>query len=208
MALKPSPGVSKMRKAVFFFAVMMLAVALSAMTVSASDSGVTLSAPTTGTITFSGGSTSLTMTVAGPLNGLALSGTGSFAGATSFTLSGSPLAFTGVSGSPGDFTSTGTLSFALNGGALLTGTLSDITLTTLKQDPNMVILSGDLSGHGQVTLIIDVDTPLSGLMGSELGTLSAGEAFSTTVTPEPGTMLLFGSGLLLVAGVLRRRLIA
>ncbi|MGC1672154.1 MAG: PEP-CTERM sorting domain-containing protein, partial [Candidatus Acidiferrales bacterium] len=75
-------------------------------------------------------------------------------------------------------------------------------------DPNMVILSGDLSGHGQVTLIIDVDTPLSGLMGSELGTLSAGEAFSTTVTPEPGTMLLFGSGLLLVAGVLRRRLIA
>ncbi|MGA7061880.1 MAG: PEP-CTERM sorting domain-containing protein [Candidatus Acidiferrales bacterium] len=197
-----------MRKAVFFFAVMMLAVALSAMTVSASDSGVTLSAPTTGTITFSGGSTSLTMTVAGPLNGLALSGTGSFAGATSFTLSGSPLAFTGVSGSPGDFTSTGTLSFALNGGALLTGTLSNITLTTLKQDPNMVILSGDLSGHGQVTLIIDVDTPLSGLMGSELGTLSAGEAFSTTVTPEPGTMLLFGSGLLLVAGVLRRRLIA
>ncbi|MFZ0583337.1 MAG: PEP-CTERM sorting domain-containing protein [Candidatus Acidiferrales bacterium] len=148
------------------------------------------------------------MTVAGPLNGLALSGTGSFAGATSFTLSGSPLAFTGVSGSPGDFTSTGTLSFALNGGALLTGTLSNITLTTLKQDPNMVILSGDLSGHGQVTLIIDVDTPLSGLMGSELGTLSAGEAFSTTVTPEPGTMLLFGSGLLLVAGVLRRRLIA
>ncbi|MGA8984530.1 MAG: PEP-CTERM sorting domain-containing protein [Candidatus Acidiferrales bacterium] len=197
-----------MRKAVFFFAVMMLAVALSAMTVSASDSGVTLSAPTTGTITFSGDSTSLTMTVAGPLNGLALSGTGSFAGATSFTLSGSPLAFTGVSGSPGDFTSTGTLSFALNGGALLTGTLSNITLTTLKQDPNMVILSGDLSGHGQVTLIIDVDTPLSGLMGSELGTLSAGEAFSTTVTPEPGTMLLFGSGLLLVAGVLRRRLIA
>jgi PEP-CTERM motif len=197
-----------MRKAVSLLAVMILAVALSAVTVRASDSGVTLSAPTTGTITFSGDSSSLTMTVAGPLNGLALSGTGSFAGATSFTLSGSPLAFTGISGSPGDFTSTGTLSFALNGGALLTGTLSNITLTTLKQDPNMVILSGDLSGHGQVTLIIDVDTPLSGLMGTELGTLSAGEAFSTTVTPEPGTMLLFGSGLLLVAGVLRRRLIA
>ena len=195
-----------MRKAVSLFAVMILAVALSAMTVSASDSGVTLSAPTTGSITFSGDSSSLTMTVAGPLNGLALSGTGSFAGATSFTLSGSPLAFTGISGSPGDFTSTGTLTFALNGGALLTGTLSNITLTTLKQDPNMVILSGDLSGHGQVTLIIDVDTPLAGLKGTELGTLSAGEAFAT-VTPEPGTMLLFGSGLLLVAGVLRRRLI-
>jgi hypothetical protein len=195
-------------KAIFLSAVITVAITLSAMTVSASDSGVTLSAPTTGTITFSGDCAGgLTMTVAGPLNGVALSGTGAFAGATSFTLSGSPLAFTGVSGSPGDFTSSGTLSFMLNGGTLLTGTLSNITLTTLSHEPNMVILSGSLSGGGQVTLIVDVDTPLSGLMGSELGKLSAGEAFNT-VTPEPGTMLLFGSGLLLVAGVLRRRLIA
>jgi len=196
-----------MRKAIFLSAVMALAIALSAMTVSASDSGVTLSAPTTGTITFSGDSSSLTMTIAGPLNGVALSGTGVFAGATSFTVSGSPLAFTGVSGSPGDFTSSGTLSFMLNGGTLLTGTLSNITLTTLSHEPNMVILSGSLSGGGQVTLIVDVDTPLSGLMGSELGRLSSGEAFDT-VTPEPGTMLLFGSGLLLIAGVLRRKLTA
>ena len=199
--------ISKMRKAIFLSAVIVFAITLSAMTVSASDSGVTLSAPTTGTITFSGSSASLTMTVAGPLTGVALSGTGAFAGATSFTLSGSPLAFTGVSGSPGDFTSSGTLSFALNSGSLFTGTLSNITLTTLSHEPNMVILSGSLGGGGQVTLIIDVDTPLSGIMGTELGTLSAGEAFNT-VTPEPGTMLLFGSGLLLVAGVLRRKLIA
>jgi len=197
-----------MRKAIFLSAVMALAIALSAMTVSASDSGVTLSAPTTGTITFSGDSASLTMTIAGPLNGVALSGTGTFAGATTFTVSGSPLAFTGVSGSPGDFTSSGTLSFMLNGGTLLTGTLSNITLTTLSHEPNMVILSGSLSSGGQVTLIVDVDTPLSKLMSSELARLSAGEAFSPTVTPEPGTMLLFGSGLLLVAGVLRRKLIA
>jgi hypothetical protein len=198
-----------MRKAILLSAVITLAIALSAMTVSASDSGVTLSAPTTGTITFSGDCAGgLTMTVAGPLNGVAVSGTGAFAGATSFTLSGSPLAFTGVSGSPGDFTSSGTLSFMLNSGTLLTGTLSNITLTTLSHEPNMVVLSGSLSVGGQVTLIVDVDTPLSGLMGSELGRLSSGEALSTSVTPEPGTMLLFGTGLLLVAGVLRRKLIA
>jgi hypothetical protein len=193
-----------MRKAIFLSAVITLAITLSAMTVSACDSGVALSVPTTSTVTFSGDSTSLTMT--GPLNG-AISGGGSFAGATSFTLSGSPLAFTGVSGSPGDFTSSGTLNFALNGGSLFTGTLSNITLTTISHEPNMVILSGSLNGGGQVTLILDVRTPLSGLMGTELGTLSAGEALNT-VTPEPGTMLLFGSGLLLVAGVLRRKLIA
>ena len=193
-----------MRKAIFLSAVITLAITLSTMTVSACDSGVALSVPTTSTVTFSGDSTSLTMT--GPLNG-AISGGGSFAGATSFTLSGSPLAFTGVSGSPGDFTSSGTLNFALNGGSLFTGTLSNITLTTISHEPNMVILSGSLNGGGQVTLILDVRTPLSGLMGTELGTLSAGEALNT-VTPEPGTMLLFGSGLLLVAGVLRRKLIA
>jgi hypothetical protein len=72
----------------------------------------------------------------------------------------------------------------------------------------MVILSGKLTGGGQVTIILDVNTPLAKLMGGELGTFSAGEGLSTIVTPEPGTMLLFGSGLLLVAGVLRRKLIA
>jgi hypothetical protein len=199
--------ISKIRKAILLSAVMTLAVTLSAVTVSASDSGVTLSAPTTGSMVFSGGSASLTLTITGPLNGVALSGTGAFAGATSFTLSGSPLAFTGVSGSPGDFTSTGTLSFLLNSGTLFTGTLSNITLTTISHEPNMVLLSGVLTGGGQVTLIIDVNTPLSSIKFNELGTLSAGEALSN-VTPEPGTMLLFGSGLLLVAGVLRRKLTA
>jgi hypothetical protein len=197
--------ISRMRKAIFLSAVMTLAIALSAATVSASDSGVTLSAPTTGSMVFVGGSASLTLTITGPLNGVALSGTGAFAGATSFTLSGSPLLFTGVSGSPGDFTSTGSLTFLLNSGTLLTGTLSNITLTTITQTPNMAILSGDLSGGGQVTLVIDVNTPLSSVKFNELGSLSAGEALSN-VTPEPGTMLLFGSGLLLVAGVLRRKL--
>lgn len=197
-----------MRKAIFLSTVITLAIALSAMTVSACHSPVTLTTPTTGTITFSGDSGSLTMTIAGSVTG-AISGSGTFASTTSFTMSGSPLVFTGVSGSPGDFTSTGTLTFLLNGGSLLTGTLSNITLTTMTHEPNMVILSGDLTGGGQVTLIIDVNTPLAGLMGGhELGTFSAGEALGPAVTPEPGTMLLFGSGLLLVAGVLRRKLIA
>ena len=194
--------ISKIRKAILLSAVMTLAIALSAVTVSASDSGVTLSAPTTGTITFSGDGTNLTMTVAGPLTGVALNGTGALATATSFTLGGS-IVFTPVPGDPDDVTSTGTLSFLLNNGTLFTGTLSNITLD---QHGGMVVVTGTVNG-GQVTLIIDVKTPLSGLNGTASGTLSAGEALNT-VTPEPGTMLLFGSGLLLVAGVLRRKLIA
>ena len=77
---------------------------------------------------------------------------------------------------------------------------------TLDQHGGMVVVTGTVNG-GQVTLIIDVKTPLSGLNGTASGTLSAAVVFHT-VTPEPGTMLLFGSGLLLVAGVLRRKLIA
>lgn len=196
-----------MRRVVFISAILTLAVALSTMTASASNSGVTLSAPTTGSITFSGNNGSPIMTITGPLNGMALSGTGALASATSFTLSGGPIVFTQVPGDPGDYTGAGTLTFLLNNGTLLTGTLSNITLD---QHGKMVVLAGTLNGE-QVSMIIDLQfgTPLSKLKGphsTELGAFSAGEAASS-VTPEPGTMLLFGSGLLLVAGVLRRKLI-
>lgn len=95
----------------------------------------------------------------------------------------------------------------LNNGTLLTGTLSNITLD---QHGKMAFLASTLNGE-QVSMIIDLQfgTPLSKLKGphsTELGTFSAGEALDT-VTPEPGTMPLFGSGLILVAGILRRKLI-
>ena len=197
-----------MRKVIIISAVLTLAVAFGSMTVSASNSTVTLSAPTTGSITFSGNSGSPIMTITGPLNGIAFDGTGALATATSFTLSGGSIVFTAEPCDPHDFASTGTLTFLLNNGTLLTGTLSNITLD---QHGKMVVLTGTLNGQ-QVSMIIDLQfgTPISKLKGphsTEIGTFSAGEAASA-VTPEPGTMLLFGSGLLLVAGVLRRKLIA
>jgi hypothetical protein len=197
-----------MRKVIIISAVLTVAVAFGSMTVSASNSTVTLSAPTTGSITFSGNNGSPIMTITGPLNGVALNGTGALATATSFTLSGGTIVFTAEPCDPHDFAGTGTLTFLLNNGTLLTGTLSNITLD---QHGKMVVLTGTLNGQ-QVSMIIDLQfgTPISKLKGphgTELGTFSAGEAASA-VTPEPGTMLLFGSGLLLVAGVLRRKLIA
>ena len=197
-----------MRKILVVSAFLTLAVTFGSMTVSASNSTVTLSAPTTGNITFSGNNGSPIMTITGPLSGIALSGTGALASATSFTLSGGSIVFTKEPGHPGDYASAGTLTFLLNNGTLLTGTLSNITLD---QHGKMVVLAGTLNGE-QVSMIIDLQfgTPLSKLKGphsTELGAFSAGEAASS-VTPEPGTMLLFGSGLLLVAGVLRRKLIA
>ncbi len=197
-----------MRRVVFISAILTLAVTFGAVTVRASDSSATLSSPTTGTITFSRNNGMPIMTITGPLIGMALSGTGALASATSFTLSGGPLVFTKEPGDPGDYASTGTLTFLLNNGALLTGTLSNITLD---QHGKMVVLAGTLNGE-QVSMIIDLQfgTPLSKLKGphsTELGAFSAGEALDS-VAPEPGTMLLFGSGLLLVAGVLHRKPIA
>jgi PEP-CTERM motif len=197
-----------MRNVLIISAVLILGAALGSPTARAANSTVTLSAPTTGTITFSGNSGSPIMTITGPLNGIALSGTGALASATSFTLSSGSLVFTKEPGDRRDYASTGTLTFMLNNGTLLTGTLSNITLD---QHGKMVVLAGTLNGE-QVSMIIDLQfgKPLSKLKGrhsTELGAFSAGEADST-VTPEPGTMLLFGSGLVLVVGVLRRRLIA
>ena len=196
-----------MRKFIVVLGVLTLALAFSSMTASASPSTVVLAAPTTGTITFAGNGGSPTMTIAGPLNGLAVSGTGTLTGATSFTLSGGPLLLTAL-GDPGDFAAMGTLSFSVNNGTLLTGTLSNITLD---QTGKTAVLIGTLKGQ-QISMIIDLQfgTPIGKLQvphSTELGTFSAGEVGST-ITPEPGTMLLFGSGLLVVAGVIRRKIIA
>jgi hypothetical protein len=196
-----------MRRAIVVSAVLALAVAFSLSTASASSSTVDLLTPTTGSIAFSqsGGNPEMVITT---ITGSA-TGTGVLAGATSYTISGGPLTFT-ASG-PNDYATTGTLSFEVNGGSLLTGTLSGISL---EQVGRLVILTGTLTMTGgssglagaQVGIIIDLPTgtSLSGLKGIEFGGFSVGEGLGT-VTPEPSTMLLFGSGLLIFASVCRRK---
>jgi len=204
-----------MRKSIVILAVLTLAAVLSPLTASASSSSVTLSAPTTGTITFSGNGGNPLMTITGPtptgpFSGLAVSGVGSFAGVTSFTLSGGPITFTPSSGNVHGYDAAigSTLTLGLSNG--FTGTLSDISLN---QVGKTVTLSGNLGSGGQVTLIITMEfgTPLSNLKPPherETGTLQAGGVTEgSSVTPEPSTMLLFGSGLLVFAAVLRRKVL-
>jgi hypothetical protein len=198
-----------MRKIIVMLALLSLVVVFGVSTTSASTSTVNLSTPTTGSITFSPNGGSPELTITGPLEGTA-SGSGVLAGATSFTLSGGPLVFT-LSGVPNDYATLGSLSFELNGGALLTGTLSNLTLDQIGK---MLFLAGNLTvtsgasgaGEGQVGIIIDFPsgTPLSHLTSVEAGLFSAGEGVDS-VTPEPSTMLLFGSGLLVFAGFARRK---
>jgi hypothetical protein len=197
-----------MRKAMILFAFLAVFLFLHPSAANASNSTVNLLTPTTGSITLAPDGGGVEMTIgSGGLVGSAM-GTSSLAGATSYNLSGN-LVFT-ASG-PQDYTSTGTLSFTVNGGALLSGTLTGVTA---EQVGKLLIVTGTLSATsgssgitgGQVALVIDLPsaTPLSGLTGPETAGLSVGEGVGS-VTPEPGTMVLFGSGILLFAGVMRRR---
>jgi hypothetical protein len=107
-----------------------------------------------------------------------------------------------------------------NGGIYLLGTLDNITLedagwqTTIGigrfqrtvTDYNTIKLNFNVSNPSDITLILPA---LSGVNGAELLTgnfssLNTGEN-SISPAPEPGTLLLLGSGLVGLAGMVRRK---
>jgi PEP-CTERM motif len=193
-----------MRRMILSSVVLGFALLFSSITASASNSSVNLSGPQTGIITFCSSMGDPVLSLNG-LGGVATMGTGIFAGATGFTVTGAPMRF--FSDGPNSFETPATVDFSLTGTSI-TGTLTDIKLT---QAGAFIFLSGDLkvgSSNTQIGLLIDLPSgaSIATLTGKELALLSVGEGLETP-TPEPGTMLLFGSGLLLVAGALRRKLV-
>ena len=193
-----------MRRIILSSFVLVSALLLGSMTASASNSSVNLSGPQTGTITFCTSAGDPVLALNG-LSGQATMGTGIFAGATGFTISGAPMRF--FSDGPNSYSTPASVNFSLTGTSI-TGTLTDIKLT---QDGAFIFLSGDLkvgSSNTQIGLIMDLPsgTSIARLTGTELALLSVGEGLENP-TPEPGTMLLFGSGMLLLAGALRRKLV-
>jgi PEP-CTERM motif len=193
-----------MRRIILSSVVLVSALLLGSMTASASNSSVNLSGPQTGTITFCTSAGDPVLALNG-LSGQATMATGIFAGATGFTISGAPMRF--FSDGPNSYSTPASVNFSLTGTSI-TGTLTDIKLT---QDGAFIFLSGDLkvgSSNTQIGLIMDLPsgTSIARLTGTELALLSVGEGLENP-TPEPGTMLLFGSGMLLLAGALRRKLV-
>ena len=233
--LENCTGGAQMRKLMMFMTVMALALSVGAMTASAqtSISFGNGGGGSTGNVTFEAngnGSASLDLGVCG-LIGLVdtctLSGVNTGGGTYSFTttesgskdiqissgfisglnrgvsMNGATTVFSYNNGSGGTLTGTVIWSSLISDGvATITGTLTITTST----------LSGPLGEIGRhVTIDIttnhyatDLSTTIfvSGSTASEGATLSSGEL----VTPEPSTMLLFGTGLLIAGGILRRRL--
>jgi hypothetical protein len=216
-----------MRRSWVVLSVLALALLFGSMPASA-QTGISLSPSSTSAITFTstgGGDLSLAAGVFGTAAGQgALLGNNGF-----YTLSGGPVALTLVNSFGtvfADYTASGLLNFDITtksggmGSPLLTGTLSLVDLiqggstglTNTSAVADVTITGGSLSsdypkasGIAQLTINL-AGLPflptLSGAMSTKLGTSS----IDPLPTPEPWSMLLYGSGLILIGFVLRRRL--
>ena len=215
-----------MRKSIVALSVLALAVMLGSMTASA-QTGISLSTSSTNGITFTptgSGNLSMDTGVFGSAAGL-----GGLLGTTGFySLTGGPVALAlGPNLSPffADYAASGTLNFEITSGPGGTGTdllMGNLSLVDLVQAfssgmtntsalTDMTITGGSLNGnYPGNTGISQLTINLTGLgflpgLGSAMATSLRGATLDAVVVPEPISMLLFGSGLILFGIILRRR---
>jgi hypothetical protein len=219
--------VTVVRKLSVVLSVLVLAVTFGSMTASA-QTGIALSTSSTSGIAFTPechGNLSMKTDVSGSAAGL-----GGLLGSTGFySLSGAPIALAlGPSFSPifADYTASGTLNFEITsmpgglGTPLLMGTLTLVDLvqitttgmTNTSGIADLTLTGGSLesaypgkTGISQLTINLAGLGFLPSLKGAK-STKLGGATLDALPTPEPWSMLLYGSGLVVIGFVLRRRL--
>lgn len=182
---------------------------------SASASPINLTFKSSGTIGLSSsGSSNLTLCLGGGspcANSLSATGvgTGDFSGTTGFSISASaPVSLTEVSNCVFANASLTGVTFL---GGTLGGTLNSMTVSQTSSQVSSGV--ADLSGAGTITslagLTVSVPFNFSGVLHVGVGVDICNLPGGTTpgsLTPEPGTLAMAATGLLLLGGAVRRRL--
>jgi hypothetical protein len=211
------------RKALLALSV--LALLMTVVSTATAQNQITLGGTAANSLTFTGeGSGNWTLTFAGgTLTGTAF-GTGTLnSGPDPYTISQSGVTITGtyLGSDTWSIAQSGSLAFCYGGcgaSALLTGNLQLINLAQTDStgtfndslSANLTSLGGSLASllgsGGVLSITIDFSTPtnLASLTpGATLGAnVSSGELFPS---PEPASMVLVGSGLMLLGGFVQRR---
>ena len=201
-----------MGKKLILLAVLALALPMAAFASSGVDftnSGGTLSGTNSGL--------SLSGSVLVAVNGLNGGGliTGSNLGSVTFTtgaLSSGSLAMGGTFAAGGSFTITGNGMNGIPNGTLFSGTFSSPVswqLVTLANGTHNYIMTGVLTGttmSGFLTNGVTVQLTINTGKGFFNGSTQISSGDTNIVVPEPGTLTLLGTGLISLAGAVRRKL--
>jgi len=201
-----------MGKKLILLAVLALALPMAAFASSGVDftnGGGTLSGTNSGL--------SLSGSVLVAVNGLNGGGliTGSNLGSVTFTtgaLSSGSLAMGGTFAAGGSFTITGNGMNGIPNGTLFSGTFSSPVswqLVTLANGTHNYIMTGVMTGttmSGFSTNGVTVQLTINTGKGFFNGSTQISSGDTNIVVPEPGTLTLLGTGLISLAGAVRRKL--